>query len=344
MIRRLLQWLKRRWLLVLIVVAFVVLVIVRRGDVETLVHTLLQAQWQWLLVALALQLVYYVLFGLLYRVAFALAGVQFPLRELIPVLFASLFVTNLIPTGGLSGAAVFVDDAARRGQSPAQATEGVLLVWVAENVSVLPILVLGMIYLSLRYDLQVYEVVGAVIFVLFIALLTPPLLLGYRQGPEIRAFLQWVQDRLDGLARLLRRPAFLPPGWAEKNAADFARASSTIAAHPREVGNTLGIAEAHTLVNLASLYVVFLAFGDPLPFLAVAAGLSLGIAFAVISVLPFDFGLMQGIMALVYISLGVPVATAVAVVLVYGGLNTWLPLALGFLLLPQVRAFRARKR
>ncbi len=342
--RRLLSWLRRHWLLVLVTVGFALLIGLRFGDVKILVSTLLQGRWQYLLAALLLQGVFYLLLAVLYQMGFALVRVPTRLGELVPVMFASLFVTNLVPTGGLSGAAVFVDDAVRRGYPAAWATEGVLLVWVAQNVSVLPILAAGMIYLALRQDLRAFEVAGAAIFLLLIAALTPLLFLARDEPPELRALLDWVQDRVNGLAGMLRRRPFLPPDWGASNARDLAHASRTIAAHPRQVGNALAVAEAHTLVNLASLYAVFVAYGGPLPLLGVAAGLALGIAFAVISVLPFDFGLLQGIMALVYISLGVPIAMAVTVVLVYGGLNTWLPLAIGFLLLRQVRAFRGERR
>ena len=336
---RLLAWLRRRWLLVLVTIAFVVLVLLNLDEIGQLVTTLAQGQWEWLLAAGLLQLVYYLLLGVLYQSAFAIVQVESRLRELIPVLFASVFVTPLAPTGGVSGAALFVDDAARHQQSPARAAEGVLLVWVAQNVALLPILALGLAHLSATNALPAYALVGSAIFVLLVAALSGALLLGRWQAARLRGVLEWVQQTINRIASRFRRRDALPVDWAETNACEFSNAASAIATRPGQVGYTLGIALAHTLVNLASLLAIFQAYRQPIAIGAAAAGFALAIVYAVISVLPLDVGLMQGIMAIVFTSVGVPLTTALAVVIVFGGLNAWLPLAVGFAFLREVRSF-----
>ena len=47
-------------------------------------------------------------------------------RELVPLTFVSIFVNLVAPLGGLSGAALFTDDASRRGESGARAALGAL--------------------------------------------------------------------------------------------------------------------------------------------------------------------------------------------------------------------------
>jgi uncharacterized membrane protein YbhN (UPF0104 family) len=325
--------------LILVTVAFIVLVILRFGELEELAATLVEGRWEWLLAAALLQLVYYLLLGVLYQTAFAVVWVRSRLRELMPVLFASVFVNNLAPTGGISGAALFVDDAARHGESPARAAEGVLLVWVAQNVALLPVLGLGLAFLAVTGNLVPYQALGSGIFLLLVAALGAGLLLGRWQAGRLRGLLGWLQHTVNDLGRHIRRPDLLPAEWADANARELSEAASAIATRPREVACTLAIALAHTLVNLVSLYAVFMAYGQPVPLGAAAAGFSVAIVYAVLSVLPLDIGLMQGVMAVVFAQLGVPVATALAVVLVFGGLNAWLPLAVGFVFLREVRAF-----
>jgi len=342
--RGLLLWLRRRWLLILVTIGFILLIIFRLDELKQLAATVVQGQWPWLLAALFLQLVYYILLGVLYQAAFAVVEVKTRLRELIPVLLASVFVTTLAPTGGVSGAALFIDDVARHGQSPAKAAEGVLLVWVAQNVALLPVLALGMAYLAAHGRLQAYQIVGAAVFLLLVVGLAGVLLLGHWQRARLHALLEWVQRTVNAFARWLRRPPFLAADWAEVNATEFSDAALAIATRPKELGYTLAVALAHTIVNLASLFAIFLAYHFPVAIGAVAAGFALSIAFAVISVLPLDMALVQGVMAVVYTSLGVPTATALAVVLVFGGFNAWLPLAIGFFLLREVRSFGGGER
>ncbi len=340
---RLLAWLRRRWLLVVVTIAFILLVIFRFRELQELVVTLFQGQWQWLLAALGLQLTYYVLLAVLYQSAFAVVQVASRLRELIPVLLASIFVTTLAPTGGVSGAALFIDDAARHGQSPAKAAEGVLLVWVAQNIALLPVLALGLFYLAISRELLAYQVIGTAIFLLLVAALTGALLLGHWQRARLRGVLDWVQRTANALAARLRRPAFLPAEWAKTNAAEFSDAAEAIATRPKKVGYTLAVALAHTAVNVATVYVIFLAYRFPVAVGAAAAGFGLAIVFAVVSVLPLDVALVQGVMAVVFTSLSVPTATALAVVLVFGGLNAWVPLAIGFFLLREVSSFGSKR-
>ncbi len=336
---RLLPWLRRRWLLVLATVAFIGLIVARSGDIRLLCTTVLQGQWQWLLVAAALQVAYYALFGALYQVSFSTVGVRSRVRDLIPVLLASVFVTTIAPTGGMSAAALFIDDAARHGQSPIRAAEGVLLVMVVQNIALLPVLGLGMAYLGLIGHLPPTALTASGLFVLLALFLGAVLLVGHWQAARLHAALQWLQRKANALAARLKRRPFLAPGWAESTAGQICGAATAVARRPRRVGLALVLALAHTAVNLASLYAVFLAFHQTVAVGAAAAGFALAIVSAVISALPLDAALMQSVMAMVFTSLGVPLGAALAVVLVFGGLNSWLPLTAGFLLLRQISTF-----
>ena len=70
------------------------------------------------------------------------------------------------------------------------------------------------------------------------------------------------------------------------------------------------------------------------------AGYAIGFVFWVVSPTPQGIGVVEGVMALVYTSLGVP-APAVLAVLTFRGLTFWLPLLIGFFLLHRVRSFGA---
>ncbi len=102
----------------------------------------------------------------------------------------------------------------------------------------------------------------------------------------------------------------------------------------------LGVSLASHLVNLACVYVIFLAFRRPLDFGPLVAGYAMGFVFWVVSPTPQGIGVVEGVMALVYTSLGVPAATAVLAALTFRGLAFWLPLLIGFFLLRRVNTFK----
>ncbi len=339
--KRVLAFLRRRWLLVLVIIGVLVLVILQFGVLQRLFMTLLQAQVQWVAVAVLLQVFYYGVYSVLYQISFATVEVESRASELLPVLFASIFLKAVVPSGGISAVAIFVDDAARRGQSGARAAEGSLLVLVADVVMTLPLLLYGLIFLSLQGVLQFYQVITSVLYVLFAVLLTVVLLLGRLQPERLRTVLEQAQRTINGLAARLRRPPLLGVDWAERNARECIGAACDIAEHPRPLTRTLLVAFFVHFINVGSLFAVGLAYRVQLSVGALLAAFGLDVVFSVINIIPHGIGVAEGIMSLVFISLGIPGAISLAISVTFRGLNVWLPLALGFLFVGRVRAFGA---
>src|SRR5262245_4679598 len=274
---------KRRWLFWLLILAFIWLAVSRFTEIEKLAKTLAQGQWQWVLAALVLQILYYVVYTQLYQTAFTTVEVQSRLWELLPVTFGSIFVNVVAPSGGASGAALFVDDAARRGQSSARTTAGTLLVLIADLGAFTLILLIGLIFLFSQHDLKFYEIIGAIVLLVMTGGLTGVLALGIWQPSQLRRVLGWLHRTVNRLAGWLRRPPFLAEGWSEKNAAEFSEAAQAIAAHPLGLGRILAIALVAQLINLVSFYLLFRAFQQPIHFGPLVAGYSMAILFLIVS-------------------------------------------------------------
>ncbi|MCX6100425.1 MAG: lysylphosphatidylglycerol synthase domain-containing protein, partial [Candidatus Bipolaricaulota bacterium] len=105
----------RRWLFWLAVVGFVWFFASRLGDLKQLAAVLAAGRWQWVVLAAASQVGYFVLFAWMYQVAFSSVGVQTRVRELVPVVLGAVFVNTLAPSGGTAGMALYTDNAVRRG-------------------------------------------------------------------------------------------------------------------------------------------------------------------------------------------------------------------------------------
>jgi phosphatidylglycerol lysyltransferase len=320
----------RRWIVWILILSGVWILVGRFTEVEALAETLRRGRWEWVLAAALLQVLYYLSCTALYQNAFQSVGVPGRVRELLPVWFASLFVNVAAPT---TGPATFVDDAARRGHSAARAAAGVLLVRVADFGTFGLILIAGLVYLFLHHDLRAYQVLGAVLLLTIVAGTAAVLMLGLWQPDRLRRFLQWLLRTLNSLAGRFGRPEPLKPDWADRNVAEFTEAALAIAAHPAGLTRTLGLALAAHLLDLASLFTLFLAFRHPVGLGTLTAGFAVGVLFWIVSITPEGIGVVEGVMALVYTSLGVPADTATVVAVAFRGLTFWLPLAIGFLLL-----------
>jgi len=333
---------KRRWIFWILVVLFVWVVISRLSEIKKLADTLLAGQWQWVAVAALSQVVYYIIYTALYQSAFLTVGVKSRLSELLPVTFASIFMNVAAPSGGASSAALFADDAAKRGQSAARAAVGTLLVLVADFSAFLVVLLVGMIYLFANHDLKFYESIAAVFLLVIIGGLTALLLLGLWRQQWLQSLLARVQRLANRIARMIKRPDFLDDAWVEKNTAEFTEAAMAITAQPGMLLRTVGIAFAAHLVDLTSLFVLFLAFHQKVHFGVLVAGYSMGILFWVVSIAPQGIGVVEGMMTLVFTSLGVPIERATVISLAFRGLTFWLPLGIGFVVLRRLRSFGAK--
>ena len=330
---------KRRLILWGFVLAFIWLLLTQLNDIEQLVLTLMRGQWGWVLVAALLQVVYFVVFAGAYKVAFATVGVESRMGELVPLTFSSIFVNVAAPAGGMSGTALFVDDAARRGQKPARAAIGALLVLVADYSALALVLVPAMVYLFLHHGLRSYEILGALVLLVMVVGLSTVLLMGIWQPERLRRLLGWVQTKAGQLAVALRRKPFLADDWAERHAEQYAEASVALARQPRGVVLTILVAFLGHFINLLALYALFLAFHTEVGAGALVAGYALGILFLIVSPTPMGIGFVEGIMTITFTSLGVASETATVVTLAFRGLSFWIPLMVGFLLLRRVKSF-----
>jgi len=334
---------KRRWLFWMLLVAFLWVVVTRITEIKQLGTILAQGQWQWLLVAALVQAAYYSVFTLVYQSAFQAVGVRSTWRGLAPVVLAMQFVNAATPAG-TAGVALYVDDAMRRGESGARAAAGVLLAEIADFGSFALVLCVGLAYLLVRHDLKAYETIGALALLLIVVGLAAVLLLGLWAPAWLQRLLGWVEATGNRLGRRLRRPGLLAEGWAERTAHEYTEAAHAIATHPPLVVRTGLLALAAHVLDLTSLYVLFLAFHNPVSLGILVAGFAMGVVFWIVAITPSGIGVVEGVMAMVFTSLGVPAGRATIISLSFRGLTFWLPMLLGAITLRRSVGVAPRRR
>ncbi|HEX2952731.1 MAG TPA: flippase-like domain-containing protein [Bacillota bacterium] len=329
---------RRHWLLSLFILAFVFFVIIYLGDILKLVPTLIHGEWEWLILAALLQLIYYLFYSVLYQISFYIVEVKSNVIELLPVIFGSLFVNTIAPLGGVGGAALFVDDAAQRGQSPVRAAAGTLLVFIAYYTAFTIILLLGLIFLFWRHALNITEIIGMVFILTTVCGLTVFLYLGLWKADHILKVFTWFQHILEHLGRWL--PFFkVQQDWAETVSEEFVEASLAIVMYPERCLAAFLIAVIVHLVNLASLSALFLAFHQPVALPTIIAGYAVGSLFWIISIPPQGIGLVESSMVLAFSSMGINLSTSTLIAVTFRSLTFWLPMFLGLGLLRHVKTF-----
>lgn len=334
----------RRWLLWAAGAGFVWYLVTRIGDIESLLRTVSQGAWPWILVAVASQAADYVLFALLFQGSFVAVGVRGSLGQMLPLTLGAVFVNTLAPSGGTAGLALYVDDAIRRGESPSRATAGTLLASVMEFAAFTLVLAGGLAELYLSHDLRSYEILATVALMLFTGGQAAAIVLGAIRRQWLEQLLGQIQAVVRRLFRLVHRPCPLTDDWARRSAEGFASAGAAIRARPTYLARPALVALASQLVNLASLYCLFRAFGVSIRLGPLVAGYAMGDLFLNASPVPQGIGVVEGVMTLVFTSLGQSAAAALAVTIAFRGLSFWIPFVLGFLCLRRLKSFAPPNR
>jgi len=330
---------KRWWIFWILAAAFVWLIVSSFAEIKGIAGLLIKGNVQWIFAATLLQAAYYTIFTVMFWFAFKAVEVKSRVKELLPLTFGSQFVNTIAPTWGMGGVALFIDDLSNRGQSPARATAGTLLAQISDYVSFVLVLAVSLGYLYIREELKDYEIIGAVLMLLVLCGLSISLLLGMFRPALLERMLDLVQRGVRSLACKIKHKPLLVDGWALRNANEFTDAAKAIEAHPERLARTLGTALSAHLINIASIYALFLAYHSPIGVGPLIAGYAIGILFWNISPVPQGIGLVEGVMAIAYNSLGVQGTTATVIVLAFRGLDFWLPMLIGFFLLRKSKIF-----
>ena len=251
-----------RWLFWIAVAAFLWLMVSHLTEIETATLPLIRGQPEWILLAAVLQVLYYAVFAAIFKSAFYTVDIKARIRDILPVTLGALFINVVAPTWGMAGAALYVDDASHRGESPARAAAGTLLAQTADFSAFALILAGSIAYLSMQNRLQNYEIAGTAVLVVILCSLAFTLILGLWRPILLMKLLVLAQSGINRLAKKVHRNTVLPDGWAARNAADFSSAAGAIEAHPERLALTLGLALVAHLINIISLYCLISGFSS----------------------------------------------------------------------------------
>jgi uncharacterized protein (TIRG00374 family) len=219
-------------------------------------------------------------------------------------------------------------------------TEAVLvnvMYFVLDYAAFLTVLGMGLLYLSLFHDLKPYEWAAALILAAIVTLSVLLLLLAALNPKPVCAWIRQTGVRvLGGWSRLRRVPA--PSG--ESIAAFAANLQGSIELLRRErrrLWPSLLHACGVPSIQLLMLALLFLAFRSPVGFGVLVAGYAIGTLLVIIAITPSGLGPVEGMMILIYSSLGVEPETAALVTLLYRGFSFWFPLVAGFFALRRLK-------
>lgn len=321
----------RRLILLLLITLGVLFLLSRSEQLERILSTLGRGDTRWIVLALVVHLAWMLNIAASFRSIYRLLGLEESIVHMALVAAAAQFVSVLAPSGGMGGAAVLLADAKKRGLPVGRVTTGAALFLFFEQASLLAVVALGLIILFQVNQLGAAEVLAAVILAgiaLFIGVL---LLLGMRSPELLQRALAWSGGLANRLLRTFLRREVFDLSRTPALSRDVNEGLQAIRRQPRGLILPAALAFSSKALLITILTLVFIAFRQPFTPGMLIAGFSIGYLFYIVSPTPSGIGFVEGAMALVLTSLGVPFAVAAVIAVAFRGVTFWLTITYGML-------------
>lgn len=319
----------KKFVLAVLFLLTVVFFITRAAELQTLLETIQQADWRYIALAVLVQLVWLLnVAASAYTIHRAL-GLEVRFGRIALLTGASTFVNLVTPAAGMGGIGIFVNEARQKKYSVIRVMVASGVFALFEYVGFACVLIVGLVVLLRRNNLNIPELIASIILLIGIWILGYLLYLGMYSPKKMGAFL----SRLARFANRLMRPFLRREYFEERRAHLFAyEAGSGLKLLRRQPKNLIlpgVLALSSKFLLMLVLFLVFLAFKAPVTLSTLVAGFSIGNLFNIVSPTPAGIGIVEGTLTLALASLRVPLAAATVIALVYRGIVFWLPLFLG---------------
>ena len=320
-----------RWALVLGLVAFGSIFLF--ADFRELWQVLARANLWLLTLPILCMLASYLTMARSYQGIAVAAGCPVSLFDMLKITFVANSMNYLVATGGLSGFAVRMYFFSRLGMASQTAVIVSLAQTFLTNFTLLAFVLVGFAYVLSSHTLQGSALVATTIL-LVLAIIAAALASLLLLHPRLRRrTLFWVaQSSYWALHRLL--PHRAPPRthiWRYQF--NLNRGIAFLLSRKRAMLAPLGYIIVDWFLTIMILYTSFLTVRYWVDFAEVIVGFAVGIVLSFASLIPGGLGVMEGSMAAVFASMGVPFETAVVAVLLYRVAYYLLPLLISLFFL-----------
>src|SRR5215216_3431820 len=332
----------RKFIVIVVLFLGAAFVYLSFGELQTILQTLRQGNFWFILIALIIQFGWYVVAGLFFRSLYLLLGIDETVYKLSLLTAAANFVNIVAPSAGMGGMAVFISNAARQGYSRGKITIASMLYILFDYIAFLIVLALAWIVLIRRNDLDPSEIAASTIIFAIAVALGFLMWLGSRSAVALGNVLAWMARLVNRIVGPFLHRQYLNETRAHLFAHEMAKDLRSLPEQPRSLAIPLLYALANKCLMMLILVSVLLAFQVPFSAGTIIGGFAISYLFLIVSPTPSGIGIVEGVMPLALSSLRVPWSQAVIITLAYRGITFWIPLGVGAFALRWVEGENAK--
>jgi glycosyltransferase 2 family protein len=318
----------RKFVIALIIFLSVVFIFTRLTEMQSIGETLQQGDWHYLLLALILEIVWLFNVAVSYWSIYRTVGLKEKIDTLLLASSGAYFVNVIAPTAGMSGMAVFLSTARRRGYSTGRTAVANFLYLFFDYLGFILVLILGLSILFRRNTLTNSELIGAAVLIGSAIVFSALLIIGMRSRIKLANIFASVIRFANRILGFLHRQQ-----QSEDKAREFAFEISDglqdVRKRPGSLFFPAFLAINSKFLLILILLFMFKAFSVPLSIGTLIASFSIGYLFLIVSPTPAGLGMVEGALTLALSSMYIPLGAAAVVALAYRAVTFWVPLAIG---------------
>ncbi len=299
-------------------------------DIQQVTHTVLKLRWQFIGLAIAIQLLSYLVYASVYQAAFQTVSIKSKLPQLFVIYLESLLSSIVIPGGTI---AFFLRFVKRTEQSSSRGAVALFFVRVADLVSFCCLFALGIIYLALTERLERFEIISAFIVFLITLIVIYGLIAAAYRSHWLERLLHLIAKPLNWLWQHIKKKDLVSIDRLSGISDQFGQGARETLNNTSASTRTLLLAFTSHLLDLLTVLVLFMSFHATPSFGVLLSGFVIGLLFSIIPITPQGVGTVEGAMILAYSHLGVKLGLATLITIAFRGLSFWLPAIIGFFLL-----------
>ena len=301
-------------------------------DLADVAGVLQRGQPGWLVIALGLQLLWFLNQAVLYRSIYDLLELPARTVRLLPIVLASNFLNFVTPTASLGAVGLFLADAHENGLDSGRVALVSVVRLVLNLVWFALLLTFTLTVLTLRMQLLLEYVVAAALLLVGAAVAIGALVLAGLQPDRLARLLSWLGGAADRIGGALLHRELSGADHARRFGLQFGEAAASLWAGRRRLPRPCLHVMLFDGLQLGVLYAVLSAFpgdGAAISPLTLVVVFTLGVLFSVVAVTPQGLGVVEVTLLGAFTMVGLPMGRAAVVVLAYRGFSFWAPLLVG---------------
>jgi uncharacterized protein (TIRG00374 family) len=285
-----------------------------------------------LVVIIILQFLNHHSYAKVYQSLFAIVGKTLKYWSMFRISLEVNFVNNVFPTGGLTGFSYFGLRMQKFNVNAGKSTLVQMMRWVGVFLSFQVLTFFGLLSLAIEGKVNNFTILVAssLVTLILVGTILVTYIVGSRQ--RIESFFTWITKAINRVIQVVRpkHPETINIASTRQMFLDLHEDYNIILKNYRKLGPWFLYSLLANVVEIASIYVIYLAFGDAVNPGAIILSYIVASFAGIISVLPGGVGIYEGLMVAVMATAGISPGVSIPATVMYRVLTSVIQLPPGY--------------